>query len=299
MRWNSFVLAEGYQPTGKYDNLVWFNGVTDGYFATMATPLVAGREFTPQDGNGPRYAVINRATARLLFGAKNPLGQRIWVNNENRPEPPMEVIGVVEDAKYQALRDSTSPTVYVPWTQAEHFGSLSYEVRSRAGAAESVAGILAAAKAIIPNTSIEISTLSGQLSASLARERLLATLSGFFGGLALLLALIGQYGTMAYNVACRRKELGIRLALGASRPQLVRLVLGEVGRMVVLGLLVGGTATFAATRLVGSFLYGRSPLDPATMALATLAVAGTAVAAGAIPAIRAARQDPQAVLREE
>ena len=209
------------------------------------------------------------------------------------------MIGVVEDAKYRSLRDSVAPTVYVPWRQAEHFGSLIYEVRSNLPPAEAVAGMLAAARAVIPSASLEISTLPGQLAESLARERLMATLSGFFGVLALLLALIGQYGTMAYNVTRRRKELGIRVALGATRGGLVRLVLGEVGRMVLIGLVLGTIATVAGTRLVTAFLYARTPLDPLTIVVATLAVAIVSVIAGAIPAVRASRQDPQSVLREE
>jgi putative ABC transport system permease protein len=137
------------------------------------------------------------------------------------------------------------------------------------------------------------------VAGSLGRERLLATLSGFFGGLALVLSLIGLYGTMAYNVTRRRKEIGIRAALGASRTHLLHMVLGEAGRMIVTGIVIGGIGIFATTRLVESFLYGRTPLDPMTMVLTVGSVACVALLAAAVPATRAARQNPQAVLREE
>lgn len=299
-RWNGFVDVAGYQPTGETDNLVWFNGVTDGYFSTLGTAVLAGRDFTARDdARAPRVAIINRSLARKFFGSANPVGRRFQMRGGDEQATSVEVVGLVADAMYRSLRDTLSPTVYVPWTQAEHFGSLTYEVRIQGSTSDAVAGILRAAKAVLPNASFEIRSLSGQLAASLARERLLATLSGFFGGLALLLALIGLYGTMAYNVTRRRKEIGIRVALGATRVRLVRLVAGQAGRMILAGLVLGGAGTVAATRLVRSFLFGRSPLDPVTLILATALVAIVALAAGAMPAIRAVRQDPQAVLREE
>lgn len=300
MGWNSFVVSEGYKPLKENDNLVWFNGVTEGYFPTLGTAVLAGRDFGQADaGNGPKVALVNRAFARRIFGAANPIGRQFRVQNSDTPGPPVEVVGLVGDARYGSLRDTLAPTVYLPWTQAEDFPSLTFEVRSEGPMADAVGKILSVSGAALPNASLEISTLSGQLAASLARERLLATLSGFFGALALLLALIGLYGTMAYNVTRRRKEIGIRAALGATRIALVKLVAGEAGRMIIAGLVLGSAATVAATRLVRSFLFGRTPLDPVTLAWALAAVAGVALLAGALPAVKAVRQDPQSVLREE
>jgi putative ABC transport system permease protein len=299
-RWNSLVLVDGYTPTGETDNLVWFNGVTDGYFATLGIDFVTGRDFTGREGSaGERVAIITRSLARKFFGETSPLGRQFRIQGGGEPGPPVEVIGVVEDAKYSSLRDSTAMTVYVPWSQAEHWGSLTFEVRGRGEMTDAVAATLAAARTVIPGASLNIGTLSGQLAGSLARERLLATLSAFFGGLALLLALVGLYGTMAYNVTRRRKEIGIRIALGASRFRLMGMVLREVCRVIVAGVVIGGLAIFATSRLVRSFLYGRTPLDPVTLAVAALAVAAVALLAGALPAVRASRQDPQVTLREE
>jgi ABC-type antimicrobial peptide transport system permease subunit len=137
------------------------------------------------------------------------------------------------------------------------------------------------------------------MDASLARERLLAMLSGLFGALALLLAVVGLYGTMAYSVARRRNEIGIRIALGAARTAVMRLVLGETGRLVLLGLLVGGAGAVVATRRVAPFLFGVTPSDPATWMTSALILAVVGLLAGALPAWRAARMDPNAVLRAE
>jgi len=300
MGWNSLVFAEGYQPAGERENLVWFNGVTDGYFTTLGIDRLAGRDFDSRDrADGHQVAIVSQATARKLFGSTNPIGRQIWVKNSDTPEPPMEIVGVVGDAKYRSLRDTLAPTVYRPWVQADEFGALTLIVRTREETARAIPGILEAAKQVLPNTPLGIRTLSGELSRSLTQERLMATLSGFFGGLALLLALVGLYGTMAYNVTRKRKEIGIRVALGATRARLIRLIAGEAGQMIVAGVVLGGLATIATTRLVRSLLYGRSPLDPLTLFLAAALVAGVALLAGALPAIRAVRQDPQAVLREE
>jgi ABC-type antimicrobial peptide transport system permease subunit len=259
-----------------------------------------GRDFTEKDGSTPpKVALINRSLAQRVFGTASPIGRQFQVRNSDKPDPPVEIIGVVGDARYGSLRDTLAPTIYVPWAQSEGFGQITFEVRTEGSITDAVSRIIAVAGAVAPNASLQISTLSGQLEASLARERLLASLSGFFGGLALLLALIGLYGTMAYNVTRRRKEIGIRVALGATRGRLLGLVTGEAARMVVTGLLLGGVATFAATRLVRSFLFGRTPLDPTTMIVSAVAVAGVALLAGALPAVKAVRQDPQSVLREE
>jgi ABC-type antimicrobial peptide transport system permease subunit len=150
-----------------------------------------------------------------------------------------------------------------------------------------------------PRASFSALTVSETLNRSLARERLLATLSGFFGGLALLLALIGQYGLMSYSVARRRNEIGIRLALGAERVGVVRMVLGEVGRLLTLGVAAGLVTALICGRLVATFLYGVTATDPVTLFTATGAVIAVGLAAGAIPAWRAARLDPVSALRED
>jgi putative ABC transport system permease protein len=162
-----------------------------------------------------------------------------------------------------------------------------------------VPGVKRAVAEVDRSITIDLTPLSVQLDASLTRDRLMATLSGFFGVVALLLATVGLYGTLSYSVARRRNEIGIRIALGAARSRVVRLVLGEVARMVIVGVVLGAVAALASTRLVRSLLYGLSASDPATVIVSVVILTVVAVAAGALPAWRAARVDPIAALREE
>ena len=150
-----------------------------------------------------------------------------------------------------------------------------------------------------PAISLDIATLSSQVAASLARPRLLAVLSGFFGAVALLLAMIGLYGTLSYTVTSRRREIGVRLALGAAPARVLRMVLAEVGRLAVAGIVLGALAALAASRALSAFLFGMTPSDPGTLAMSAATLAAVAMVAGAVPAWRAARLDPTVVLREE
>jgi ABC-type antimicrobial peptide transport system permease subunit len=162
-----------------------------------------------------------------------------------------------------------------------------------------IPAVTEAMREIHPSIALEFNTLDDQLASSLARPRLLAALSGFFGGLALLLAVIGLYGTISYSVARRRSEIGIRIALGSARAGILRMVAGEAGAMVVIGVGLGTLLSLAATRLVASFLYGVTASDPLTLALSALLLATVAIAAGLAPAWRAAGVDPMIALREE
>ncbi|HKG91069.1 MAG TPA: ABC transporter permease, partial [Gemmatimonadaceae bacterium] len=302
--WAEGVEVDGFTPASRGDDLVFFNAVTDRFFETMGTALVAGREFDDRDRAGaPRAVVVNETLARKFFGAASPVGRQIGQRpHGDKPQPPLQVVGVVRDAKYSSLREGPRPTAYVPLAQAELFGfSLDFELRSAEGTP--AAALVPAVKAVVaqadPRISLEFTTLAGQLAASLTRERLLATLSGFFGALALLLAVVGLYGTMAYGVARRRTEIGIRLALGAAPARVLRMVLGEAGVLVASGVALGALGALAASRLLASFLFGVTPKDPTTLALSALTLAAAAAAAAAVPAWRAARLDPMVPLREE
>jgi putative ABC transport system permease protein len=184
--------------------------------------------------------------------------------------------------------------------RADPFTSLTFEVRVAAG---SPTALISAVKSAIGDVnrdvSLQFKSLAVQIDESLARERLLATLSGFFGGLALVLAMIGLYGVMSYNVARRRNEIGIRMALGAEQSRVLRMVLGEVTILIGVGLAIGLGAAAATTRFVESFLYGMKPNDPWTLSLAAVALAVVAALAGFLPARRASRLDPMTALREE
>jgi putative ABC transport system permease protein len=207
----------------------------------------------------------------------------------------------MKDAKYGTLREEILPTAYVAASQnVKPRESITFEVRAAAG---SPTALITAVKSAIGDVnrdvSLQFSELAVQVDASLARERLLATLSGFFGGLALLLAMIGLYGVMSYNVARRRNEIGIRMALGAEQARVLRMILREVAILIGVGLAIGLGAAIGTTRFVESFLYGMKPNDPWTLSLAAGALALVAAIAGFLPARRASRLDPMAALREE
>jgi ABC-type antimicrobial peptide transport system permease subunit len=205
----------------------------------------------------------------------------------------------VKDAKYRSLREEILPTAYIPMSEDDKLGLFINFELSAASSADLIPSVKMAIGKTDRDVALEFITLAAQVSESLNRERLLATLSGFFGGLALLLATIGLYGVMSYNVARRRNEIGIRLALGADQGGVLRMVLSEVARLVGVGLAVGLGAALVTTRFVWAFLYGLKATDPSTLVLAAAVLAAVAAVAGYLPARRASRLDPMAALREE
>ena len=300
--WNGGVSVDGYTPKDRRDASAFFNAVSDGYFATLGTRLLAGRDFDVHDVAGaPPVAVINEAMARKFFRGANPVGRRMGLRNGPGDEQMVTVVGMVRDAKYRSLREDMRAVVYLPMAQESGAGSpsINLELRGLSTVTSLIPTVTSVMAQLNPTFSISYTTLSAQVDASLARERMLATLSAFFGVLALLLAVIGLYGTMSYTLSQRRKEIGIRIALGAARARVLRLVLGEVGRLVAAGVVIGGAIAYLATRWVAPFLFGVSPLDPMTWVLATATLAGAALAAAALPAWRAATADPMASIRTD
>ena len=299
--WNDYIRVDGFTPKGADDALAYFNQATDGFFAAMGTPLLAGRDFDARDRLGAQsVAIVNEALARKFFKGTSPLGKDYRLVQHDSLSAPIQIVGVVKDAKYKELREETLPTAYLPLSQDSVQSPYANYVLRTAGAPSSLApGVKALVAEVNRAIALELTPLSQQVDASLARERLLATLSGFFGALALLLATIGLYGTLSYSVARRRSEIGVRIALGAGRERVMRLVLGEVVRMVIVGIALGAVAAFFSTRVMTSFLFGLSASDPATVVGSATILTVVGLAAGALPAWRAARVDPIAALREE
>lgn len=299
--WNEYVVTDGFTPDEPRDALVWFNGVTDGFLETLQTPLIRGRRFSSQDRAGSNPVVIvNRTLVQRFFGEVDPLGRRISTSYHDEVGPAMEIVGVVEDAKYRSVDEEILATAYVPLEQTQIWGpGIDIILRGDGGPNSYMQPVTQAMRAVDPAISLEFSTLDDEIAESIARPRLLATLSGFFGALALLLAVIGLYGTISYSVARRRNEIGIRIALGAARTGMVRMVAKEAGRLVAVGIIIGSVAAFASTRLVAAFLYGVTASDPVTFSLSALMLAVAAMAAGMVPAWRAAGVDPMVTLREE
>jgi putative ABC transport system permease protein len=290
---------EGYTPQAKADTMAHFNAVSDRFFETLGTSLLAGRDFnaldTPQSA---KVAIVNQTAASKFFAGQNPIGKRYRTRQGGAP---VEIIGVVKDAKYETLREDIFPTVYAALSQtATPSPFLTYELRIEGGAPTALISAVKSSLAEVDrNVSLQFTTLAIQVEESLARERLLATLSGFFGTLALILAIIGLYGVVGFNVTRRRNEIGIRMALGADRARVLRMVLTEVAILVGLGLTIGVAVATGATRLVAGFLYGVNPNDLATFSLSAALLALVAILAGLMPARRASRVDPMIALREE
>lgn len=301
-RWSNELVIEGYAATSRDDATVYFNRISDGYFETVGIALVVGRYFDGRDSpTSPRVAIINQTMAEKYFGVTNPLGTHYRAREGDKLSDPIEIVGIVKDAKYGALRDEIPATAYGSWSQDGSPSPLmNFELRPDGGQPKAlIPAVKSAIGEINRSVSLEFITLADQIDESLKRDRLLATLSGFFGGLALLLATIGLYGVMSYDVARRRNEIGIRMALGAGQAQVLRMVLGEVALLIGIGLVVGLAVAMATTRFVASFLYGLAPNDPLTFSVATMVLAAAAFLAGYLPARRASGQNPMTVLREE
>jgi predicted permease len=276
---------------------VAYNNVAPGYFATLGIPFVAGRDFDDRDSRAaPRVAIISERMARHFRG--NPVGQRI-----GDPAGSHEVIGVVKDIRYARVKDAPREVLYFPMFQASPrsmWWTPTFEIR-HAGAA---AGIVQLAREAVLRTDpgltmFRVKTLESQTEESLSRERLLAMLTSYFGGFAVLLACIGLYGLMSYGVTQRTAEVGLRMALGAQPRAVRRLILRDAAATVIVGAVSGLAGALAAAQLVKAQLFGVEPHDPAALTLATVLLLAMAFAAAYLPARRASRIDPLAALRHE
>ncbi len=283
---------------------VWMNEVSPGFFAAYRTPILAGRDFTPQDTlAAPRVVMVNETFAKKYFHGANPVGR--WVRNEPSPReasPRLQIVGLVRDAVYDSLRDAIPPTMYRPFTQAEQPGqSTTITVRVTGGSPALLTRSLAdALNHVDPDVVLTFKPFHDTVRAFTAQERVVAMLSAFFGGLALLLAGLGLYGVMSYAVSRRRTEIGIRMALGAGPAGAVRLILLRVGALVGAGVAAGTVLSLWAAKFMAgsSLIYGLQPRDPATLAGAAVVLAAIGALAGYLPARRASRIDPARVLRE-
>jgi predicted permease len=280
----------------------WFNWVSPQYFQTMGTPLLVGRDFNNHDTHtSAKVAIVNLEFARQFAGGANPIGKRIVQKAElSEPQMEYEIVGLVANAKYQDLREDFPPLVYAPAAQmGESYPGDQILVRSQAPLIGLTSRVQQAIARVSPDIAIEFNSMESIIHDHLLSERLMATVSGFFGVLAALLATLGLYGVMSYAVVRRTNEIGIRIALGAGRGEIARMVIGEAGLLLAVGLGAGILLSLAGGRAAGSMLFGLKPYDPVTLAIAAALLALVAAAASYLPARRATRVDPMVALRYE
>jgi predicted permease len=278
-----------------------FNHVSPGFFQTLQTPLLAGRDFNDHDVAGsPLVAMVNETMARKIFKTSNPVGTMFRVRRLSKISGPFEIVGLVKDTKYGDLREEPLEIVYLPLLQDLRPDQDSQMlIRSGLPLPELTSAVKDAASSAHPGLDVTFFSFPTMIREGLLRDRLMAKLSGFFGVLAVLLAVIGLYGVISYMVARRRNEIGIRMSLGADRGAIIALVLGESFWLLSIGLTLGIALSLGASRAAASLLFGLKPHDAATLITATVILATIALAASYIPALRASSLDPMDALRNE
>ena len=282
--------------------VAYFDRVSPGFFRTLEIPLIKGRDFGDQDSlDAPAAAIVNDSFVRKFLKDKDPLGATFRVDEgAGVPESVYEIVGVVADSKYRDLREDFFPVAYVASQQDKKPDTaLPVILRSTLSLDALTSEVERSVGEVNPVIGIQFIVLRTQVRDGLLRERLMASLSGFFGLLAGILATVGLYGVISYMVVRRRNEIGIRMALGADRSRVLALIMKEAAILLAIGLGIGAGLSLASTRAAASLLFGLNPHDPATMAMAAISLAVVAAAASYLPAFRAARIPPTEALREE
>jgi predicted permease len=308
------VTVEGHVAAPQEDMQAFMNSIGPGYFAALGVPVVAGRDFTLADteqvkhaeggADGPemvpRVVIVNEKFGRRFFGDANPLGRHVGFGTDPGTPTDMEIVGVVKDIKYMNLRDEVPIQMFVPYLASSWVGDMTVYVRAALPAEQVVAAARERVRGLDPQLPLyNVRSLEHRVSDSLLVERLVASLSAAFGALATLLAAVGLYGVLAYNVARRRREIGVRMALGARAADVIGLVLREALVLLAAGMAVGLPAALGLSFLVKTQLFGVHFADPLTIALAAAGLGLAAGLAGYLPARRASRVDPASALRYE
>jgi predicted permease len=306
--WNSRITIEGYIAKPDERVLTHNHLISPGYFSTMGMKIVAGRDFDARDeklrpvarDEPPAAVIVNQAFVKRYLGNRYPLGIRIGFGRDAGAPTPIEIVGVVSDAKYRSLRNETEPQAFFPFLSGPEVGGLTMYVRTQNAPEDMFAALRRIVQQLDPDLPLyAMGTFESRVERSVSNERLVASLSSLFGVLATLLAMIGLYGVMAYTVTQRTREIGIRMALGAISRDVLGMVLRDAAVLVGIGLAIGLPAAWGLGRYIGNQLFGIAPTDPVTIATAVALLVTAAALAGLIPARRAARISPIRALRYE
>jgi predicted permease len=287
------VAVDGYEAPPEEQSIVNYNEIGPEYFATVGIPLVSGREFTiADDEKAAPVAIVNETMAARYWRGRIPLGERVQVKRRW-----MQVVAVARDSKYESVRETPQPFFYVPLRQ--NFAiSPDLTIRTRLSVEKMAAALTGELRSLDPDLALyEVTTLQEQVDRSTSAQRVAVTLVGVLSGLAVLLAAIGLYGVMSYAVSQSRREIGLRMALGALPSDLMRLVISHGLALMVGGVALGAAAALVLTRLLGYMLYQVSPRDPLAFGLALLAMTLVSLAACFLPAWRAMQTDPGRAMR--
>ncbi len=296
--WGSSVSVEGFKKGPDTDADSRYNEVGAGYFRALGVTLLAGREFTPADARGtPKVAIVNETFARKFNLGRNAVGKHMSGGGDQLD---IEIVGLVKDAKYSAVKQVVPPVFVTPYRQDSTLGQINYYVRTSLPPEQllrSIPGVIAKLDPTLPVENLK--TLPQQARENVFLDRMISTLSAAFAALATLLAAVGLYGVLAYTVAQRTREIGVRMALGADGRQVRAMVIRQVGRMTLVGGLLGIGASIALGRAARSLLFGLAATDPIVIGAATVLLTLVALGAGYIPALRASRVHPMQALRYE
>jgi predicted permease len=298
--WGNSLVVEGFQAGPDTNTNASFNGVGPGYFKTMGIPLMAGREFTRADAfTAPKVAIVNQAFARKFNLGDNPIGKRFGLGGTGG-KLDIEIVGMSQDAKYSDVKDAPPPQYFLPYRQQERLGYGYFYVRTATPPEQMLSTIPAVMRKLDASLPLgDVKTMETQIRENVSQDRIISTLSLAFAVLATVLAAIGLYGVLAYTVAQRTREFGLRMALGADGGTVRGMVMKQVMRMAIVGGVIGMVIAIGVGRAAKSLLFEMEGYDPMVLTAATIALAVVSIGAGFIPALRASRIDPMNALRHE
>jgi len=296
--WGEGVSVEGFKKDPDTDAGSRYNVVGANYFRVLGVTVLSGRDFTALDGaSSLKVAIVNEAFAKKFGLGRNAVGKKMSVGNDSLD---ITIVGLVKDSKYSQVKDKIPPVFVRPYRQGGRVGNLSFYVRSSMPPAQILRAIPTAMKQVDPNLPVEgLKLMPQQVADNVFLDRMISTLSAAFAALATLLAAVGLYGVLAYSVAQRTREIGVRMALGANGGRVRAMVLMQVGRMALIGGVIGIAGALGIGKASQSLLYQLDGHDPVVIAISVVALAAVAFSAGFIPAMRASRIDPMHALRYE